>query len=294
MTPLVLVAEPDPSHRRILEDAFKSAGHRVVSVDSGQAVLDRVAREKPDLILMARDLPFGDGIEVLRLLRADAHYADVGILIATDRDDLDGAAPAIAAGADDCVTRPYRVVEVQQRVRNALRLRAAENAIAYAMSDAERTDLASGLGTRAHLDICLDYEIARAQRNGCALSCVVVRVVNYKQCLRDFETEDAHTLISELALGLSHSLRQVDQIFRHADDEFVLVLPETDETAVRIVIERMRESVHGEAFWKDAPPMLPRIAIGASTLPALATALNRDLVAEAVMQVEHDPILRDG
>lgn len=286
MTALVLVADPDPFHLRALQEACEVAGHRVISADNGQAVLHMVARQRPNLVLMARDLPGLDGLEILRILRADASLAKTAVLLGTDKDDPDGVAPAISAGADDCVTRPYRVVEVQQRVRNALRLRIAETAASQVLGEGERLDRATGVGTLAHLNISLNYETMRATRYRYALSCVVVRIENYSECVRVLDTEDANELMSEFAVGLRHCLRHVDQVFRYADDEFALILPETDETGVRVVLARIRETAHASTFWKEAPPLRPRVALGAATLSPSGMAPKHDLVTEAIAHLE--------
>lgn len=288
MTALVLVADPDPFHLRALEEACEVAGHRVISADNGQSVLHMVARQRPNLVLMARAMPGLDGLEILRILRADASLAKTAVLLGTDKDDPDGVGPAISAGADDCVTRPYRVVEVQQRVRNALRLRIAESAASQVVSEGERVDLATGVGTLAHLNISLNYETMLATRYRYALSCVVVRIVNYSECVRVLEADDANELMSEFALGLRHCMRHVDQVFRYAEDEFALILPETDDAGVRVVLSRIRETTHSSSFWKEAPPLRPRVALGAATLSPNKGALKHDLVTEAIADLERE------
>lgn len=285
MTFLVLVADPDPFHLRVLEEAGEAAGHRVITADNGQAVLHSVARQRPDLVLMAKALPGVDGLEVLRILRADENLKSIAVIVATDHDDPEGASLAFSAGADDCVSRPYRVVEVQQRIRNALRLRIAENTVMQVPDEGERVDKATGVGTLAHLNICLNYETMRATRYRYPLSCVVVRVVNYSDCVRSLDLDDANSLVAEFAQGLRHCLRHVDQVFRYADDEFALILPETDDAGVAVVVDRIRTSVHSSAFWKDPPPLSPRIALGASTLPVHGNAPKQDLVTEAISKL---------
>ena len=286
MTALVLVADPDPFHLRALLEACEVAGHRVISADNGQAVLHMVARQRPNLVLMARALPGIDGLEILRILRADASLQKTAVLLGTDKDDPDGVGPAISVGADDCVTRPYRVVEVQQRVRNALRLRIAETAASHVLGEGERVDLATGVGTLAHLNISLNYETMRATRYRYALSCVVVRIVNYTECVRILDADDANELMSEFSLGLRHGLRHVDQVFRYADDEFALLLPETDEAGVRVVLSRIEETANATSFWKEAPPMRPRVALGAATLSPTGSTPKHDLVTEAIAHLE--------
>ena len=85
---------------------------------TGDAALDIVEREAPDLVLLDIGLPGQDGFEVLRELRA---FSDVPVVMLTARDDAMDKVKGLELGADDYVTKPFNHLELMARVRAVLR-----------------------------------------------------------------------------------------------------------------------------------------------------------------------------
>src|SRR5688500_4710229 len=105
MSALVLVAEADPFNLRLLTDLCSTLGYEVVTAGDGGAVLDSVARERPHLLLMDAALPVMDGLQVLRILKADANLAHVPVLLVTAEGDEAVQRQALESGAEDYVTK---------------------------------------------------------------------------------------------------------------------------------------------------------------------------------------------
>ena len=84
----------------------------------GEAALDVVEREHPDIVLLDVGLPDIDGFEVLRQIRA---FSDVPIVMLTARDDAMDKVKGLELGADDYVTKPFNHLELMARVRAVLR-----------------------------------------------------------------------------------------------------------------------------------------------------------------------------
>lgn len=119
--PLVLVADDNEGNRLLALDALEGEGFRVVTCDDGDAALAALEREAPDLLLLDVRMPGTDGIEVCRRLRARGDTTP--ILILTALRDIDTFEDALAAGADDYLTKPVRPAELIVRVRAALKVR---------------------------------------------------------------------------------------------------------------------------------------------------------------------------
>ena len=90
----------------------------VLGAGDGDAALDLVERESPDLVLLDIGLPGRDGFEVLRELRA---FSDVPVVMLTARDDAMDKVKVLELGADDYVTKPFNHLELMARVRAVLR-----------------------------------------------------------------------------------------------------------------------------------------------------------------------------
>jgi len=129
----VLLAEDDISISEPLSRALRREGYEVEITQDGPATLDRALGdhalgEGADLILLDIGLPELDGLEVCRRIRAEGHA--VPVLILTARADEVDTVVGLDAGADDYVTKPFRLAELLARVRALLRRGTAEGSAA--------------------------------------------------------------------------------------------------------------------------------------------------------------------
>jgi DNA-binding response OmpR family regulator len=115
----VLLAEDDTSISEPLARALRREGYQVEVRDDGPQALDAAVRGGVDLLVLDLGLPSMDGLEVCRRLRGDGHTFPV--LILTARADEVDTVVGLDAGADDYVTKPFRLAELLARVRALLR-----------------------------------------------------------------------------------------------------------------------------------------------------------------------------
>ncbi len=90
----------------------------VLGAGTGEAALDAVEREQPDIVLLDVGLPDVDGFAVLTRIRA---FSDVPVVMLTARDDAMDKVKGLELGADDYVTKPFNHLELMARVRAVLR-----------------------------------------------------------------------------------------------------------------------------------------------------------------------------
>lgn len=90
----------------------------VIGADNGEAALDLVEQEQPDVVLLDIAMPGMDGFAVLRELRA---FSDVPVIMLTARDDVLDKVKGLELGADDYVTKPFDHLELLARVKALLR-----------------------------------------------------------------------------------------------------------------------------------------------------------------------------
>ena len=120
----VLVVEDDRFNIRILTETCRSMGLTVRSVLDGLAALDAVVEEVPDLILLDVMLPGLDGYGVLERLRAQPKTRSVPVIMVTALTAADARTRALELGADDYVTKPFRLAELRTRIRSVLAMHA--------------------------------------------------------------------------------------------------------------------------------------------------------------------------
>jgi len=115
----VLIVEDEPALLRGLKDTFVSKGCEVFTASDGQSALDLAMESNPDLILLDIMLPKVNGYEVCRALRK--HGMEVPILMLTAKGQEEDIILGLNLGADDYVTKPFRIRELVARVNAFLR-----------------------------------------------------------------------------------------------------------------------------------------------------------------------------
>lgn len=124
---MVLLAEDDPTISEPLARALHREGYDVDVQPDGLGALARAAERDVDLVVLDIGLPGMDGLEVCRRLRADGH--GVPVLVLTARADEVDTVVGLDAGADDYVTKPFRLAELLARVRALLRRGPSEGSV---------------------------------------------------------------------------------------------------------------------------------------------------------------------
>jgi DNA-binding response OmpR family regulator len=114
----VLVVEDEPTVRETVAEALESDGLRVVTAADGREALERFRADPPDLVLLDLMLPELSGMDVCRILRRESA---VPIVMLTARDSELDKVVGLELGADDYVTKPFSLRELQARVRAQLR-----------------------------------------------------------------------------------------------------------------------------------------------------------------------------
>jgi two-component system KDP operon response regulator KdpE len=116
--PTVLVVEDDGETRAALVRELSTRGYRVWEASDGGSALARWGSRRPDIVLLDLGLPDIDGLEIVRRIRREA---TTPIVILSGRYEEREKVEALERGADDYVTKPFGVDELNARLRVALR-----------------------------------------------------------------------------------------------------------------------------------------------------------------------------
>ncbi|WP_243058154.1 response regulator transcription factor [Nocardioides sp. SR21] len=125
MPATILVVEDEPIISQAVADRLRAEGHEVVQAFDGPSAVATCAATSPDLVVLDVMLPGYDGHEVCRRIQAER---PVPVLMLTARDDEADILVGLGVGADDYLTKPFRMRELVARVAALLRRveRAAE------------------------------------------------------------------------------------------------------------------------------------------------------------------------
>ena len=139
-----LIIEDEAAIRRFVRSALEDEGYRVFEADTVARGLIEAGTRKPDIVVLDLGLPDGDGLSLLPDLRS---WSKVPVIVLSARVDEVDKIAALDAGADDYLTKPFGVGELQARVRALQRRRGGDasegNGSLVRLGDTVTVDLAN-------------------------------------------------------------------------------------------------------------------------------------------------------
>jgi two-component system KDP operon response regulator KdpE len=142
----ILAVDDEPQILRAIRTSLAARGHEVLTAPNGETALDSLSTAQIDLVILDLGLPGIDGVEVIRRLRT---WSAVPVVVLSVRDGQADKVAALDAGADDYVTKPFGMDELQARMRAVLRRTGQSEEDRPVVSAGDLTiDLAKHLVTR--------------------------------------------------------------------------------------------------------------------------------------------------
>ena len=114
----ILVVEDDATVRNLVLTALEAQSFDLLAESTGRGAIASAATNAPDVVLLDLGLPDIDGIEVVRAIRV---WSQMPIIVVSARSEDTDKIAALDAGADDYLTKPFSVGELQARIRTTLR-----------------------------------------------------------------------------------------------------------------------------------------------------------------------------
>ena len=123
----ILIVEDEGDLREIVAYNLTKERFRVFTAANGKEAMEQLGRCRPDLILLDLMLPDADGYDLCRRIRQSAEQSDIPIIMVTARTEESDVLLGLGLGADDYVTKPFRVRELVARVKAVLRRHASKH-----------------------------------------------------------------------------------------------------------------------------------------------------------------------
>ena len=281
----VLIAEDNPVFQSMLRNMLTKWGYDPRVTPNGLEAWEAMqAADAPRLAILDWMMPYMDGVEVCRRIRAAAREPYVYVLLLTARTESHDLVEGMEAGADDYLTKPFnaqelrvrlragrRILELQQQLmetREALRIQATHDAL-------------TGLLNRGRVLEFLATEIARSERELRPLSVLMVDLDRFKQVndTRGHMAGDA--VLREAARRMKSATRQYDAPGRYGGEEFLIVLPGCGARDARAQAERIREAFAAEPFVAGGEALPVTCSIGVSSRDVCAAVDAGRLIREA-------------
>lgn len=279
----ILIVHPEALVSAAVRQSYGADAITASTADEALAIA-RAHMPDLDLVLLDLDLDGADGIALCR--RLSSLLPAVPIVASSQDRDESVVSRAFDAGAQDFITKPFRIAELSARIRVALQLREErrkqalrEHRLVHWAKQLEKAkrrlesticvDALTGVANRRHFDNLLRAECRRAARDETTLSLVIVDLDDFHAYNERYGHVGGDACLSRVAGAMAHALRRAsDVIARYGGEELVAVLPHTDVAGACIVAERLRRCVESLAIPHDASRCSRFVTISAGVASA--------------------------
>jgi two-component system cell cycle response regulator len=241
----VLLAHALNPRRRRIERLLAEAGHDVIAVADAEAALDACRVQRPDVAVLHSRLC--DGL-VCRIKSDPDAYRVAVLLIVPAGLEAGEAVRGMREGVQDFLVEPVGDGEVLVRVEAAARTKDLQQELVaqgMRLESMLREDALTGLLNRRAILSQLGGTISGARRHGHPLSVAMVDLDNFKSINDEHGHAAGDEVLVAAVRAMRAHLRAEDQLGRLGGEEFLVVLPDTDERAATRVAEKLREEVAG-------------------------------------------------
>lgn len=279
----ILVVDNDPDSLEIIAEALSWEGYSVEKTTSGEQALGLIQNWQPDLIVLDRDMPAVDGIEIIHNMRRKIDY--VSVIFISGNASTEAVIQGLDAGADDYISKPFDPLELLARVRTQMRIKDLNDQLRRAnerLKELVDTDDLTGLFNMRNLYQKLEVELERARRFNRQVSVIMMDMDYFKLVNDGHDHLFGSFVLSEVGKIIRKTVRSTDIGARYGGDEFLIVLTETDPEGARRFCERLRVSIESHLFKNGKDEMYLTASLGfAVTQPGQVGVDPRTLLRAA-------------
>ncbi len=230
-----------------------------------------------DAIIVSTLLSDTDGLRLASQIRGQEEVRTVPIIMLVDEDDTNIMLKALEMGFNDYMTVPIDKNEMAVRVRTQVRRKKYQDMLRdqYQQSvSMALTDALTGLFNRRYLSTHLENMTRKALQDGKSISVMMMDMDHFKSVNDTYGHDVGDMVLKQLAAMIMQTARSTDLAARFGGEEFVVLMPETDRSAVMIAANRMLERIESTPFiiGADGQTISRTVSIGVATISPGDTA----------------------
>jgi two-component system, cell cycle response regulator len=282
----ILIAEDDPISMLVLRRAVEKLGHECVTAADGTEAWALFQETPFDVVVSDWLMPGIEGIELCRRIRAVEAGSYTYFVFMTALGGKQNFLAGMRAGADDYLSKPFDLDELEARLIAASRVTSLHRKLRDQNAELERlikssfevarTDPLTGVGNRLRLREDLEAIGARVERYGhryCAALCDLDHFKKYNDSHGHLAGDEA---LRAVAQALVAGLRKGDAVYRYGGEEFLAILAEQTLDGAGIAMDRVRLAVEQLAIPHrgKTPPGVVTMSAGLATLDAADAAMT--------------------
>lgn len=247
----ILIADDDLTSRTLLESLARKWGFSPIVVEDGEEAWDVLKlKTPPKLLLIDWEMPKLNGPELCKRIREKTTNDPAYIIILTGRTDSNDIVEGLDAGANEYVTKPFNVAELQARINVGKRVLGLQKQLIQATQklsfQATHDALTNLLNRRAILEK-MDVELERSVRQKLPL-CIAMCDIDYFKKINDTYGHLAgDEVLQTVVERIIETLRPFDLMGRFGGEEFLFIINATQEEAL-LLFERVREQIASTPF----------------------------------------------
>lgn len=273
----VLVVDDLPDNVEILRARLESRGYAVATASNGEEALASVHSAPPHVILCDVMMPGIDGYEVSRRIKADVTLPFIPIILVTALGETEHIVQGLNTGADDYIAKPYHFQELEARVRAMLRIKRLQDELDQKNRELEIankrlkklsiTDGLTELFNHRHVHELLHEEFERSRRSQEPIAVVMIDLDRFKAVNDTYGHPTGDVVLFETARILKETAREIDMVGRYGGEEFIAILPNTDEAEGALFAERVRSAVEAHVYRDEATEIRMTCSSGVASFP---------------------------
>jgi len=232
----LLVVDDEIEVGKVVTELLTSLGFNADSESSGKKALQKIKNGKYTFLITDINMPEFNGIELIKNVREVK--LDISIIAMTGYDKDYAYMDVINAGANDFITKPFKIDEIEAKISRIL----IEKRIRDELAKLSITDNLTGLFNQRHFHNKLKEEVNRANRQNHPLSLILLDLDKFKEYNDTYGHLAGDKMLAESGnIILSNIRENVDTAFRYGGDEFAVILVEANKEIVLNTSERIKK-----------------------------------------------------
>jgi len=268
--PRILIVEDDPVDRAMLASALQKGGYEFAVAVNGQDAIDLYSQEFFPIIITDWLMPEMDGLELCRFIRSMKTKSYIYIILLSGRESRADLIEGLSAGADEYLVKPLDCDELQVRLKVAQRILDLELSLKQTLAEVREIsihDPLTGAFNRGYMDQQLLQELKRSFRYFHPLSIIMCDLDHFKAVNDTYGHQAGDEVLKRCVATIFASIRHgIDWVVRYGGEEFLIILPETDQQGCSVAAERLRSRIAAEAIEVDGGVISQTVSFGAVTV----------------------------